>query len=94
MKTLIAATLILIAVVARSTAGFEAEVQAPVAPQLLSETGLYTGGGTTQIDPRNRPFSPQYPLWSDGAAKRRWIRLPAGAAIESVYGYYSDDVGQ
>ena len=23
-------------------------------------------------------FAPQYPLWSDGATKRRWIRLPAG----------------
>jgi hypothetical protein len=82
MKTLIAATLALVAVVARSISGFEAAVQAPVAPQLLSETGLYTGAGTTQVDSRNRPFSPQYPLWSDGAAKRRWIRLPDGAAID------------
>jgi hypothetical protein len=82
MKTLIAATLTLIAVVARSISGFEAEVQAPVAPQLLSETGLYAGAGTTQVDSRNRPFSPQYPLWSDGAAKKRWIRLPDGAAID------------
>ena len=30
-------------------------------PRLLSETGLYTDRGTTAIDPRNRPFSPQYP---------------------------------
>ena len=82
MKTLIAATLALIAVVARSISGFEAEVQTPVAPQLLSETGLYAGAGTTQVDSRNRPFSPQYPLWSDGAAKKRWIRLPDGAAID------------
>jgi hypothetical protein len=28
-------------------------------------------------------FTPQYPLWSDGAAKRRWISLPAGAAIDA-----------
>ena len=54
-----------------------------MAPPLLSQTGLYAGEGTTQIDPRNRPFSPQYPLWSDGAAKRRWIRLPEGAAIDA-----------
>ena len=84
MKTLIAATLTLVAVVASSIAGFETELPAPVAPQLLSETGLYTGGGTTQIDSRNRPFSPQYPLWSDGAAKQRWIRLPAGAVIDAT----------
>ena len=39
--------------------------------------------GRCKIDARNRPFSPQYPLWSDGAAKRRWIRLPEGAAIDA-----------
>jgi hypothetical protein len=50
---------------------------------VLSETGLYTSRGTTEIDPRNRPFSPQYPLWSDGAEKSRWIRLPEGAAIDA-----------
>ena len=26
------------------------------------------------------PFSPQYPLWTDGAGKSRWVRLPAGRA--------------
>lgn len=49
-------------------------------PRRLSETGLYAAGGG--IDPRNAPFSPQYPLWTDGAAKRRWIHLPAGARID------------
>jgi cytochrome c553 len=52
-------------------------------PRLLSETGLYAGRGTNVIDPRNRPFSPQYPLWSDGAEKSRWVRLPEGAAIDA-----------
>jgi hypothetical protein len=28
-------------------------------------------------------FSPQYPLWSDGTRKRRWIRLPAGTSIDA-----------
>ena len=51
-------------------------------PRLLSETGLYAGRGTHAIDPRNRPFSPQYPLWSDGAEKSRWVRLPEGATID------------
>jgi cytochrome c553 len=55
---------------------------APVAPRLLSETGLYAGGGTRVVDTRNRAFAPQYPLWSDGAGKRRWVRLPAGATID------------
>jgi hypothetical protein len=51
-----------------------------LAPQRLSETGLYAADGT--IDPRNRPFAPQYPLWTDGATKSRWIRLPEGAKID------------
>jgi len=54
----------------------------PVAqpPQRLSATGLYLADGS--IDPRNRAFVPQYPLWSDGAAKSRWIWLPEGAQID------------
>jgi cytochrome c553 len=44
---------------------------------------LYAPAGSRLIvDPRNRPFSPQYPLWSDGAGKSRWVRLPEGAAID------------
>lgn len=53
-----------------------------VAPARLSDTGLYRHG-TLAIDAANRPFSPQYPLWSDGAAKSRWIHLPAGATINA-----------
>lgn len=49
-------------------------------PPLLSQTGLYLPDGS--VDPRNRPFSPQYPLWTDGAAKARWVRLPEGTAID------------
>ncbi len=54
--------------------------EAPQAPQLLSQTGLYAAGG--RVDPRHLPYAPQYPLWSDGAAKTRWIGLPAGTAID------------
>jgi hypothetical protein len=60
----------------------EAAGEVPVtAPATLMETGLYVSPG--EIDPRNRPFSPQYPLWTDGAAKRRWIRLPEGAQVDA-----------
>ena len=52
-------------------------------PARLSETGLYADAGTLAVDPRNRPFAPQYPLWSDGAVKRRWVRLPDGATIDT-----------
>src|SRR5262249_22313719 len=51
-------------------------------PQRLSETGLYLPG-TLTVDSRNRPFSPQYPLWTDGAHKSRWVRLPQGARIDA-----------
>jgi len=54
----------------------------PVAPRLLSETGLYAKDGSLAVDPRNRAYSPQYPLWSDGAKKQRWIYLPPGAPID------------
>jgi hypothetical protein len=62
-----------------------AEQATPIAalPQHLSETGLYVAGSTSQIDPRNLAFSPQYPLWSDGTRKRRWISLPPGASIDA-----------
>ena len=28
-------------------------------------------------------FSPQYPLWSDGLLKKRWILIPAGQKIDT-----------
>jgi len=54
----------------------------PAPPALLSQTGLYARSG--QVDPRNRPYAPQYPLWSDGAAKTRWIRLPGAIRVRSA----------
>jgi cytochrome c553 len=53
------------------------------APARLSETGLYVNGCTSAVDARNRAYSPQYPLWSDGAKKARWVFLPAGSAIDT-----------
>jgi hypothetical protein len=52
-------------------------------PTHLSETGLFAAGSVTEISPRATGFSPQYPLWSDGATKRRWISLPPGTAIDA-----------
>lgn len=50
---------------------------------LLSSTGLYTNIASQQIDSRNRFFAPQYVLWSDAGAKRRWIFLPPGMQIDT-----------
>jgi hypothetical protein len=48
----------------------------------LSSTGLYDPG-TQNVRAGIRPWTPQYPLWSDGSAKERWIQLPAGTRIDT-----------
>ena len=57
------------------------DVQPPA--KHLSGTGLYADGSMSVVRPENLPFSPQYPLWSDGASKRRWIHVPAGKSIDA-----------
>lgn len=52
-------------------------------PARLVDTGLYESGRAGQIDPRNRAFAPQYPLWSDGMTKRRWVYLPPGTTVDA-----------
>lgn len=66
------------AVAARASSGHSAAE--PGFPPRLSETGLYLADGS--VDPRNRPFVPQYALWTDGATKRRWVRLPDDGHID------------
>lgn len=58
---------------------------APAAPlpQHLRDTGLYVDG-TLRVRPEHLPFTPQYPLWSDGAVKRRWISLPPGTFVDAA----------
>src|ERR1044072_87423 len=53
------------------------------APETLQDTGLYSDFAALQVDKTHLAFSPQYPLWTDGAAKRRWISLPPGTAIDA-----------
>lgn len=52
-------------------------------PQHLRDTGLFADGTQTRMAPGVLPYSPQYPLWSDGAAKRRWIQIPRGTTIDA-----------
>jgi hypothetical protein len=56
----------------------------PCAPPRLADTGLYASGSAGPIAPGVRGFMPQYPLWSDGAAKSRWIYLPPGSTIDTT----------
>ena len=48
----------------------------PWPPKTLAETHPEAAGV--------RPFSPQYPLWSDGATKQRWVWLPRGKTIDAT----------
>jgi hypothetical protein len=57
--------------------------EVPTPPPTLRETGLYADWNARTIAPGVAPFVPQYPLWTDGATKRRWIALPPGAAIDA-----------
>jgi hypothetical protein len=52
-------------------------------PARLADTGLYSDFASRTVDPRNLHYTPQYPLWSDGAGKDRWIRLPPGTAVDA-----------
>jgi hypothetical protein len=62
--------------------GAAADAVAPP-PQHLRDTKLFVAGSTRVVRPEILPYSPQYPLWSDGASKRRWILLPPGSAIDA-----------
>ncbi len=53
-------------------------------PERLSETGLYADANGEQLAEGVREFRPQFPLWSDGASKRRFIRLPRGTQIDTA----------
>jgi hypothetical protein len=75
--------LLLQAAGARAAADETARPAIAPLPVRLSDTGLFTAGSVTEITSRTLPFSPQYPLWSDGATKRRWLSLPPGTFIDA-----------
>lgn len=63
-----------------------ASVGTAALPERLADTGLYAefgGPGSRRIRPDVFTYTPQYPLWSDGASKRRWFYLPPGATIDA-----------
>jgi mono/diheme cytochrome c family protein len=79
LVALLAASSLVVTLAAGQVASAEDGMPSRV-PDRLSQTGLLAADGS--IDARNRVFVPQYPLWTDGAAKRRWVRLPEGATID------------
>jgi hypothetical protein len=52
-------------------------------PTELGLTGLYSDFASKTVDPVNMAYTPQYPLWSDGASKLRWIFIPRGRSIDA-----------
>jgi hypothetical protein len=56
----------------------------PNNPPTLLDTGLCADVGCTQVCPGIKPYKPQFELWSDGAAKKRWIYLPPGTQIDTT----------
>lgn len=86
-----AGLVVLVAIALAATAVPAAAAEQPPLPARLGATGLYAPGtpGAPGVAGRPSavatgvaPFTPQYPLWTDGADKRRWIALPPGHAID------------
>lgn len=52
-------------------------------PRTLGETGLYVDADRRALARGLIRFSPQYPLWTDGATKERYLALPPGTWIDA-----------
>ena len=83
--TALAAVLVAVAASQQvSRAAVDARLDPEMLPQHLAETGLYAPDGRGVVAAAVRQFLPQYPLWSDGLMKRRWVCLPEGASIDAA----------
>ncbi|WP_248361061.1 hypothetical protein [Anaeromyxobacter oryzae] len=71
------------ALLATACSAREAPAPAATPPPTLAETGLYSDLPARSLAPGVLGYTPVYPLWSDGATKRRFIRLPPGGAIDA-----------
>jgi uncharacterized repeat protein (TIGR03806 family) len=59
-------------------------------PQTLAETGCFDSISPLQPASGVIPFDVNTPLWSDGAAKQRWLALPDGAGAGATIDILSD----
>jgi hypothetical protein len=66
------------------SSGGAATVMKPKPPATLSETGLFArvDGEELELWSDVEPYVPRFPLFSDGAEKSRWVKLPAGSVID------------
>jgi mono/diheme cytochrome c family protein len=81
--TLLACVALLLVAIHRQQPHLAASPGPAALPVHLADTGLFESGTADVVAAANRPFSPQYPLWTDGATKRRWVYLPEGATIDA-----------
>ena len=71
-----------------------AEKKSKPFPRKLSETGFFTNMKTLEPAAGLIPYDVNVPLWSDGAAKDRYIALPAGGKVKfSATGHWQFPVG-
>lgn len=70
--------------IAGQTTGAAPTQEAGWPPSTLRETGLYADWDAKAVGPRKIRFSPQYPLWTDGAVKTRWMELPPGTVVDAA----------
>ena len=52
-------------------------------PDALSETGLYSDIAADTLSEDVVEFEPRFPLWTDGAKKRRFLLLPEGGQVDT-----------
>jgi len=52
-------------------------------PPLLSDAGLFSDMEDETLHDRVWLFEPRFPLWTDGAKKRRWLSIPKGTSIDT-----------
>jgi hypothetical protein len=60
-----------------------AEIVGSTLPVELRCAGLYADIARGQLACGFTEYTPAFELWSDGAAKQRWVSLPAGAAVDT-----------
>ena len=52
-------------------------------PASISQANLFSDMSTEALAEGVWAYKPRFELWTDGAAKRRWFSLPAGATIDT-----------
>lgn len=66
-----------------TTGGGGTSAGKPSFPEHLSEAGLYADLANDVLADGVEAYHPRYELWSDGAEKRRWVKLPAATTIDT-----------